>query len=65
MTFQPGASLSMTEMHVMEHGLLMLAGGGIYRLGDAGIRSRPAILSGWRRSVRNGSVRSANRPRNI
>jgi (S)-ureidoglycine aminohydrolase len=34
MTFQPGASLSMVEMHVMEHGLLMLDGGGIYRLGD-------------------------------
>lgn len=34
MTFQPGASLSMVEMHVMEHGLLMLQGGGIYRLGD-------------------------------
>jgi (S)-ureidoglycine aminohydrolase len=35
MEYQPGASLSMVEMHVMEHGLLMLAGGGIYRLGDA------------------------------
>lgn len=34
MTFEPGASLSLTEMHVMEHGLLMLAGGGIYRLSD-------------------------------
>ena len=34
MTFQPGASLPMVEMHVMEHGLLMLEGGGIYRLGD-------------------------------
>jgi (S)-ureidoglycine aminohydrolase len=34
MTFLPGASLPMVEMHVMEHGLLMLAGGGIYRLGD-------------------------------
>lgn len=34
MTFQPGASLAMVEMHVMEHGLLMLAGGGIYRLGE-------------------------------
>jgi (S)-ureidoglycine aminohydrolase len=34
MTFAPGASLSMVEVHVMEHGLLMLAGGGIYRLGD-------------------------------
>lgn len=35
MEYQPGASLSMVEMHVMEHGLLMLAGGGIYRLGDS------------------------------
>jgi (S)-ureidoglycine aminohydrolase len=35
MTYQPGASLSMVEIHVMEHGLLMLEGGGIYRLGDA------------------------------
>ena len=34
MVYQPGASLSMVEMHVMEHGLLMLEGGGIYRLGD-------------------------------
>jgi len=35
MEYQPGASLSMVEMHVMEHGLIMLAGGGIYRLADA------------------------------
>jgi (S)-ureidoglycine aminohydrolase len=35
MTYKPGAALSMVEMHVMEHGLLMLEGGGIYRLGDA------------------------------
>jgi (S)-ureidoglycine aminohydrolase len=34
MTYQPGAGLSMVESHVMEHGLLMLEGGGIYRLGD-------------------------------
>jgi (S)-ureidoglycine aminohydrolase len=34
MTYQPGAALSMVEMHVMEHGLLMLEGGGIYRLED-------------------------------
>jgi (S)-ureidoglycine aminohydrolase len=34
MTYQPGAALSMVEAHVMEHGLLMLEGGGIYRLGD-------------------------------
>ena len=34
MTFQPGASLPMVEIHVMEHGLLMLSGGGIYRLCD-------------------------------
>jgi (S)-ureidoglycine aminohydrolase len=34
MTYLPGATLPMVEIHVMEHGLLMLAGGGIYRLGD-------------------------------
>ena len=34
MTFQPGASLHMVEIHVMEHGLLILEGGGIYRLGE-------------------------------
>jgi (S)-ureidoglycine aminohydrolase len=34
MTYQPGAALPMVESHVMEHGLLMLTGGGIYRLGD-------------------------------
>jgi (S)-ureidoglycine aminohydrolase len=34
MTYQPGASLPGVEIHVMEHGLLMLDGGGIYRLGD-------------------------------
>jgi (S)-ureidoglycine aminohydrolase len=35
MVYQPGASLSAVEMHVMEHGLIMLEGGGIYRLGDS------------------------------
>jgi (S)-ureidoglycine aminohydrolase len=35
MTYDPGAALSMVEIHVMEHGLLMLDGGGIYRLGDS------------------------------
>lgn len=35
MEYQPGASLSMVEIHVMEHGLLMLEGDGIYRLSDA------------------------------
>jgi (S)-ureidoglycine aminohydrolase len=34
MTYQPGAALPAVEIHVMEHGLLMLAGGGIYRLSD-------------------------------
>ena len=35
MTYHPGAALPMVESHVMEHGLLMLAGGGIYRLGES------------------------------
>lgn len=34
MTFEPGATLPMVEIHVMEHGLLMLEGGGIYRLNE-------------------------------
>jgi (S)-ureidoglycine aminohydrolase len=33
-TYQPGATLPMVEIHVMEHGLLMLEGQGVYRLGD-------------------------------
>jgi len=32
-TFQPGAALPFVETHVMEHGLLMLRGKGVYRLG--------------------------------
>ena len=35
MVYQPGVALNMVEMHVMEHGLIMLEGGGIYRLGDS------------------------------
>ncbi len=35
MTYVPGAALSLVEVHVMEHGLLMLEGGGIYKLGDS------------------------------
>ena len=31
-TFQPGATLPFVETHIMEHGLLMLQGQGIYRL---------------------------------
>ncbi len=34
-TYQPGAMLPLVETHVMEHGLLMLAGQGVYRLEDA------------------------------
>lgn len=34
MAYQPGAALSMVEVHIMEHGLLMLEGGGIYRVDD-------------------------------
>ena len=35
MTFKPGSELPMVEVHLMEHGLLMLSGGGgIYKLGE-------------------------------
>jgi (S)-ureidoglycine aminohydrolase len=35
MSYEPGAALPCVEVHVMEHGLLMLEGGGIYRLSDS------------------------------
>ena len=35
MAYRPGAGLPAVEIHVMEHGLLMLEGGGIYRLADS------------------------------
>jgi len=33
-TYQPGATLPMVETHIMEHGLVMLSGQGVYRLHD-------------------------------
>ncbi|MEM9187153.1 MAG: (S)-ureidoglycine aminohydrolase [Planctomycetota bacterium] len=33
-TYEPGGRLPQVEVHVMEHGLLMLEGEGVYRLGD-------------------------------
>lgn len=33
-TFQPGTPLPFVETHIMEHGMIMLEGGGIYRLDD-------------------------------
>lgn len=38
LNYQPGATLPFVETHVMEHGLLLLAGQGIYRLEDARYR---------------------------
>ncbi len=32
-TYQPGATLPFVETHIMEHGLVMLSGQGVYRLG--------------------------------
>jgi (S)-ureidoglycine aminohydrolase len=34
-SYQPGAALPQVEIHVMEHGLLMLDGAGVYRLADS------------------------------
>ena len=34
-TYDPGATLPQVEIHVMEHGLVMLDGMGVYRLGDS------------------------------
>jgi (S)-ureidoglycine aminohydrolase len=47
--FRPGAALPLVEVHVMEHGLLMLEGQGVYRLADSWypVRAGDAI---WMRS---------------
>jgi (S)-ureidoglycine aminohydrolase len=34
-TYQPGATLPFVETHVMEHGLMMLSGQGVYRLEES------------------------------
>jgi (S)-ureidoglycine aminohydrolase len=34
LSYKPGGTLPFVEVHVMEHGLLMLEGQGVYRLGD-------------------------------
>jgi (S)-ureidoglycine aminohydrolase len=34
LSYKPGATLPLVEVHVMEHGLLMLEGQGVYRLGE-------------------------------
>ncbi|MFQ3671251.1 MAG: (S)-ureidoglycine aminohydrolase [Verrucomicrobiia bacterium] len=34
-TYQPGATLPFVETHIMEHGLLMTSGQGVYRLEDS------------------------------
>ena len=62
-TFQPGATLPMVEVHVMEHGLLMLEGTGSIASATTGIRSSKATSSGWRPTARNGSWRWARAPR--
>jgi (S)-ureidoglycine aminohydrolase len=33
--YQPGGHLPFVEIHIMEHGLVMLSGGGVYRLEDS------------------------------
>jgi (S)-ureidoglycine aminohydrolase len=34
LSYKPGATLPLVEIHVMEHGLIMLEGQGVYRLGE-------------------------------
>lgn len=34
-SYQPGATLPQVEIHIMEHGLVMLEGMGVYRLGES------------------------------
>ena len=48
MTYAAGTALAQVEVHVMEHGLLMLEGAGTYRLGDEryAVRAGDAIWMG-------------------
>ncbi len=34
-TYQPGGTLPFVEVHIMEHGMMMLSGGGVYRLDES------------------------------
>jgi (S)-ureidoglycine aminohydrolase len=47
-SYQPGGHLPFVEVHVMEHGLVMLSGEGVYRLEDAWypVRAGDAIWMG-------------------
>ena len=65
MVYQPGAALSMVEMHVMEHGLLMLEGGGIYRLGDSWYPVTAGDFIWMGPGARSGLAPSAKCRRNI
>ena len=65
MVYQPGAALRMVEMHVMEHGLIMLEGGGIYRLGDSWYPVAAGDFIWMGRGARNGLERSEKFPPNI
>ena len=64
MTYDPGAALSMVEIHVMEHGLLMLEGGGIYRLGDSWYPVEAGDFIWMAPTARSGLARSASGRRN-
>jgi glyoxylate utilization-related uncharacterized protein len=55
----------MVEIHFMEHGLLMLEGGGIYRLNQHWYPVAAATLSGWLLIARSGSAHSGRSRRNI
>ena len=46
--YQPGGHLPFVEIHIMEHGLVMLSGEGVYRLEDSWypVRAGDAIWMG-------------------
>lgn len=64
MDFRPGASLPYVETHFMEHGLILLNGGGVYRLEDAwySVDADDAIWMGpfcpqWFGAIGHGNAR--------
>ena len=61
-TFQPGGSIPFAETHVMEHGLFVLEGKGVYRLNDDWVEVAGGRLHVAARLLPAGLLRGRTRP---
>ena len=63
MTFEPGEFLTVKEVHFNQHGLLLLEGQGVYRLGDKWCASQGSVhrlLPAYRRASCRYPVRAGD-----